>query len=42
LPAVSSATTADSWQEYLSFANGKKVAVADNKIYCATEGGLLY
>lgn len=32
----------NSWQEHLSFANGIKVAVADNKIYCATEGGLFY
>ncbi len=32
----------NSWQEHLSFANGKKIAVADNKIYCATEGGLIY
>lgn len=31
-----------SWQEYLSFANGKKVAVADDRVYCATEGGLIY
>jgi hypothetical protein len=30
------------WQEYLSFANGKKVAVAGNKVYCATGGGLFY
>ncbi len=32
----------NSWQEYLSYTNGKKVAVADNKIYCATGGGLFY
>ena len=32
----------NSWQEHLSFANGKKIAVAQNKIYCVTEGGLIY
>ncbi len=32
----------NNWQEYLSFANAKKVMVADNKIYAATEGGLFY
>ncbi len=32
----------NSWQEHLSYTNGKKVAVAENKIYCATEGGLFY
>jgi hypothetical protein len=31
-----------SWQDYLSFANATKIAVAPNKIYCATEGGLMY
>lgn len=30
------------WQEHFSFANATKVAVADNKIYCATGGGLFY
>lgn len=32
----------DSWQDYLSFSNATKVAVAGSKIYCATEGGLFY
>ena len=31
-----------SWQDYLSFTNATKVAIAENKIYCATEGGLFY
>ncbi|WP_372950483.1 hypothetical protein [Mariniphaga sp.] len=31
-----------SWQDYLSFVNATKIAVAPNKIYCATEGGLMY
>jgi len=31
-----------SWQDYLSYANAQKIAVAPNKIYCATEGGLMY
>lgn len=32
----------ESWQDYLSYANTTKIAVAPNKIYCATEGGLMY
>jgi hypothetical protein len=28
------------WQEYLSYTNGLKIAVAGQKVYCATEGGL--
>ncbi len=31
-----------SWQDYLSFASARKVAFADSKVYCATEGGLFY
>ncbi len=31
-----------SWQEHLSFANGSKVAATDDRVYCATEGGLIY
>lgn len=31
-----------SWQDYLSYANTTKIAVAPNKIYCATGGGLMY
>jgi ligand-binding sensor domain-containing protein len=31
-----------SWQDYLSFSNATKIAVAGSKIYCATEGGLFY
>jgi hypothetical protein len=31
-----------SWQDYLSYTNAKKIAVASDKIYCATEGGLLF
>jgi hypothetical protein len=31
-----------SWQDYLSFVNATKIAVAPNKIYCATAGGLMY
>ncbi|MDD2381999.1 MAG: hypothetical protein PHV35_09920, partial [Mariniphaga sp.] len=30
------------WKEYLSYANGMKVAIAGSKVYCATEGGLFY
>ena len=30
------------WQEHLSFANAKKVAVSENRVFCATEGGLFY
>lgn len=32
----------ESWQDYLSFSNATKIAVAPSKIYCATSGGLLY
>ena len=32
----------NTWQDYLSFSNAKKVAVAGSKIYCATQGGLFY
>jgi sugar lactone lactonase YvrE len=28
------------WQEYLSYTTGLKIAVAGQKVYCATEGGL--
>jgi len=31
-----------SWQEYLSFSNATKIAIANDKVYCATEGGLLF
>src|SRR5660398_150851 len=31
-----------SWQGYLAYANATKIAVADDKIFCATEGGLFY
>lgn len=30
------------WQDYLSFSNAFKVVEGDNKIFCATEGGLYY
>lgn len=30
------------WQDYLSYANAKKIAVAGDKVYCLTEGGLIY
>jgi streptogramin lyase len=30
------------WQDYLSYTNATKVAVGNDKIYCATEGGLLF
>jgi ligand-binding sensor domain-containing protein len=32
----------ETWQDYLSFSNATKIAVAGSKIYCATEGGLFY
>ncbi len=31
-----------SWQDYLSFSNATKIAVAGSKVWCATEGGLFY
>lgn len=31
-----------SWQDYLSYSNATKIAVGSNKVYCATEGGLLF
>ncbi|MCG6188276.1 type IX secretion system anionic LPS delivery protein PorZ [Maribellus maritimus] len=31
-----------SWQDYLSYANAKKIAVAGEKVYCLSEGGLIY
>ena len=30
------------WQDYLSYMNAKKIAVAGDKVYCLTEGGLIY
>lgn len=33
---------AGEWQDYLSFANAYKVVEGNNKIFCATEGGLFY
>jgi WD40 repeat protein len=30
------------WQDYLSYTNAIKLAIADNKIYCASVGGLFY
>jgi len=32
----------NTWQDYLSFSNATKIAVAGSKVYCATEGGLFY
>lgn len=34
--------TKGSWQDYLSYTNATKVAVSDNKIFCATDGGLFF
>ena len=31
-----------SWQNYLSFSSANKIAVAPDKIFCATNGGLFY
>ena len=31
-----------SWQDYLSYANATKVAVANNRTYCITDGGLFF
>lgn len=31
-----------SWQDYLSYTNATKIAVANSKIYCATKGGLFF
>ncbi|MGC9353885.1 MAG: hypothetical protein ACP5D9_08605, partial [Mariniphaga sp.] len=31
-----------SWQDYLSYSRATKIALAPSKIYCATEGGLMY
>ena len=33
---------AGEWQDYLSYANAFRLTVGDNKIFCATEGGLFY
>ena len=30
------------WQDYLSYANAYRVTEGDNKIFCATDGGLFY
>ncbi|MDB4584333.1 T9SS type A sorting domain-containing protein [Draconibacterium sp.] len=30
------------WQDYLSYSNATKIAVSSDKVYCATEGGLLF
>ncbi len=30
------------WQDYLSYKNATKIAVASDKVYCLTEGGALY
>lgn len=34
--------TQGSWQDYLSYTNATKIAVSENKIFCATAGGLFY
>ncbi len=34
--------TQGSWQDYLSYTNATKIAVSENKVFCATEGGLFY
>jgi len=31
-----------SWQDYLSYSNATKISISNDKIYCATEGGLLF
>lgn len=32
----------ESWRDYLSYSNAFKITLADNKIYCATTGGIMY
>ncbi len=34
--------TGGKWQDYLSYINAKKIATAEDKVYCLTEGGLIY
>ncbi len=31
-----------SWKDYLSYNNASKIAVASDKVYCVTEGGIFY
>lgn len=31
-----------SWKDYLSYTNATKIAVANDKVFCATDGGLLF
>ena len=31
-----------SWMDYLSYTKATKIALAPNKVFCATEGGLMY
>lgn len=33
---------AGTWQDYLSFANAQKVAIGNERVYCASLGGLFY
>ncbi len=39
---VSGQRAKNTWKDYLSLLNANKVAIADNKIYCATGGGIFY
>ena len=32
----------DSWQDYLSYTNAVDVALGENMVFCATDGGLFY
>lgn len=41
LPVKAQRTKA-TWQDYLSYMNAKKIAVGNEKVYCLTEGGLIY
>lgn len=31
-----------SWQDYLSYTNATKIAISEEKVFCATDGGLFY
>ena len=34
--------TAGSWKDYLSYSNAKKIVIGGDKVYCLTEGGLIF
>ncbi len=42
LPVLSGQKPIGTWTSYLPYGNASKLVVAENKIYCSTNGGVFY